>query len=383
MTIALRQGTENNVGNPVVQYVSIRPGPAGDSSDDTAGAGFLVDPDSLTYRIVAPDESELVASTAVNLTTEKVGVGRFAPTFTIDEVGTAGPNPEGDLGTYLVEWTAEVAFGSGTSTVVRTTPFQLIPTDEPLVDAYATVSDMRDECVPDSGVFTDVRVKRALELGARYIERVTKRFFKPVYKGQVGSVNVDGRGGPILQLDEPIIALEEVSFTFTTFSPTDLPVEQGDLRVYNRHIRDNLTMPDDREDPRIEFLRVDSTRFARSFGGPDVDYGLPVLFARSQQNVGLKGVFGYTDYDGSPAGGTPELIRWANMRLAMKHLRPLFRTSGKGATVAGPIVMEKTRTQQVQYASTVGLSTEGAFTGDSEVDQVLSSYVRPPTFRAV
>lgn len=380
MVFAIHHAEANGITNPRIFFAAVRPGPAGDASDADAGSGFLLDPTSLTYRLVNPDGTELQAATAVNLVGEKLGVGRFAPAFTINDVGGGGL--EGDAGVYTVEWVAVIPFGGGTETITKTTTFRLVVAAEVIPDAYALISDLRDEGVPDAGIFSDARLKTALERAKAYITRVTHRTFEPQYK----SLNVDARGGPILQINEPIIAIEEVNFTFTTFSPTDLPVQQGDLRVYNRHIRENLTHPDDRNDPRIEFLRVESTRFAQAFNGPNLDLGSPVLFSRSQQNVNLVGLFGYTDHDGSPTGDTPELIKWVNMRLAFRYLRPMFTTvSRDGSVPSGPVTSEKTRDQAISYATpgSGSSSTAGAFTGDPEIDQILASFTRPPHFAAV
>ena len=381
MTIALRHEEENSPTNPVLFFASIRPGPAGDGSDDAEGAGFLVDPTALSYRLINPDGTELQASTAVDLVAERVGEGRHAPTFQIDDVGAGNGNPAAAAAAdFRIEWTATIPINDlDTVQVVRTTTFRVVAAGTILPDAYVIVEDLRDEGVPTTAIFTDARLRRALELSARYIERATRRRFKPEFKEH----NVDGRGGPILQLDEPIIAVERVAFTFTTFSPADLPIEQGDLRIYNRHIREDLRQPDDREDPRLEFLRVDGTRFSDVYG-TDVNLNSPIRFARSQQNIAVRGLFGYTDYDGSPTGATPELIRWANLRLAMGYLRPLFRTAGSGTSVSGPISMERTRDQTIRYASaSENEAIAGAFTGGHEVDQILSSYKKPPNFAAV
>lgn len=355
MVLALQQNETSSPTNPKLVFAAIRPGPHGNEGDD--GAGFLQDVYSLTVRVLDGAGAELVAEKAVDLDDERLGVGRYAPSLSMGA---------GAVGWGEVQWT--VVREEGGSEETLSTEFRLVLESEPVPDAYATVAEMREEGCPDS--FSDARVKRALERGARLIERITHRQFEPHYK----TINVDGGGGPILQVDEPIVAMEEVLFSFTNFTPVDHGIQQSDLRVYNRHIRENLRSPDDRNDPRIEFLRVG--RY------PHVAYpwGDSIRFADTQQNVTLKGLFGYTDPDGSPLGRTPDLIREANMLLAFKYLRGIYTNFGAGADpISGPVVRQKTRDQEIEYARPEhgGATHMGAFTGDARIDNILSAYIRP------
>ena len=189
MAIAIQQTVANGPTNPVAFFASIRPGPDGDASDNQAGAGFLVDPTSLTYRLVNPDGTELQATTAVNLVAEKLGEGRFAPVFTIDVVG--GSAPASDVGPdYTIEWVAIIPFGSGSVTQNRTTTFRLVKAGATIPDAYALIEDLREEGVPTAGIFTDPRLKIALErakelptMGSTWWEKLNAS--KPAYYDEI------------------------------------------------------------------------------------------------------------------------------------------------------------------------------------------------------
>jgi hypothetical protein len=220
---------------------------------------------------------------------------------------------------------------------------------------------------------------------SRYVEEITGRTFSAAYRVH----DLDGRGGSILQVHTPIVGLTSVTFTFTTFTPADLPVSEGDLRVYNRHIRQRLLEPDDRQDPRVEFLRTPSYRYPRGEILGDVDLlSGDVGFAESQQNVKLKGVFGYTDPDETPFGKTPDLIVEATMRLAARYIQPLWKQLGGAGVIAKPagaISTERTMDQSVSYTNAsfggaAGNAFTGVFTGDPEIDQILALFMRPPRF---
>lgn len=388
----LVRGEANDNANPRVlfawQFSNV--------GEDHEHAGFFQDLESLSFRILRPDGTELVGATVVdvadddNVVDRKAdgGKGRiFILPFT---VALAEPT-----GIYSVETTYVVAPLGGPVLPVKTETYTFRVLDEAMeyVDGgIVQLQDLVDACFPVNdpapcGGFTYTDAVRAIQRATALIEQITSRTFGHEYK----VLDVDGRGGPLVQLEEVIVGLTDVAFTFTTFTPADLPIEEGDLRVYNRHIRQRLFDPDDRNDPRVEFLRTPVDRFPRSQLLGDVDImSSNVGFIDSQQNVKLRGMWGYTDPDDSPFGKVPDLIKEAAMRLTARYIEPLWKQlggAGQHQAAAGPITMEKTLDQQVRFSDVAASgggagAFSGAFTGDPEIDQILAQYMKSPTFRA-
>lgn len=372
-TTALQQGQASNCSNPVLQFVNV--------TNTKDFQGFSRDVNSLEFVILGPDGVAVFPTPGdpndfqtIDVDNDcpvggRIGFGRYVAEWT--------PAADAEVGEWTIRWQMVEEAGGPTLTYDQT--FQLVSSKQPIPDAYVTIAEARAEGVPRG--ISDSQLKRALERASVYVEEVTGRKFYPHYV----AAEVDGEGGPMLQLDEPVIAVETLDFTFTTFTPADLPIESGAIRIYNRHIRLNLFQPDDRDDPRIEFLRVDTTRFPNGFRVRYADLLSNALgFTQSQQNVKVVGLYGYTDPDGSPMGKTPDLIKLVTMRIAfMRYARPLWgQVSGGGQ--AGPILSEKTMDQSVRFADPTSGSNvrQGAFTGDPDTDEILANYCRPPAFRS-
>ena len=385
----LVRGEANDNANPRVLF-AWQP-----SVDGTSQGGFFQPITSLSFRILDPDGAEYLGTTVVTVTdddnvvdrTDENGKGRiFILPFTVDTGQVTGA------------WSAEVTFvadpvdGAPWPSQVVSVPFRLLDEAQPFVDgSYAQVQDMLDNGFPigapaPPGGYSHTDAARALRLASAFVDRVTSRYFEARYH----EYDLDGRGGAALQFDHVAVGLTDVAFTFTTFTPADLPIEAGDLRVYNRHIRQGLLEPDDRNDPRVEFLRVPNYRYPRHGGSDLLSAG--VGFVESQQNVKCRGVWGYTDPDGSPFGKTPELIVEATLRIAASKIQPLWSSIGGagssiGSTPAGPIVEEKTLDQQVKFADVASSNATnnayvGNFTGDPAIDQILALFMAPPKYRS-
>ncbi len=102
------------------------------------------------------------------------------------------------------------------------------------------------------------------------------------------------------------------------------------------------------------------------------------VFPTGKQNIRVKGLWGYTDPDGSPTGSVPFLVRKAIVRLAISKLGTITSESGVQGPV-GPIIEEKTRDQSVKYATPATSRADNAiFTGDPEVDNIILAYAAPP-----
>lgn len=381
----LKQGQASNCANPQLVYAQ-QSFEFPNNTDTIEGAGTMFDVDALDFQIydssgavIAPTPGDANDWTAVDVLNDcpaghRLGVGRYVAAYTVDA--------NADPGAYRVRW--RITERTGDPFTYSDTWYQVIPSTDPLVNSYAQIHDLRCEGVP--GTFSLERMASALERAARFVDDITRRRFVAEYK----TINVDGAGSPILLLREPIVMIEDVVFNTTTFVRQEVRVSSADLRVYNRHIRENMLNPDDRDAPRVELLHsrkygTASDGYVDGYPRGYVPSGGGYGFQDQQQNMQVIGVFGYTEYDGSSMGRTPLAIREVTLRLAMRNLRPLWRTASKGGGgPAGPITMEKTRDQTVQYANTSGsgAATEAAFTGDWEIDSILSMYMAPPNFTA-
>lgn len=409
----LERGTTNSDTNPRVLFAWQSPN-VGDSLESGSPpalrqlkGGFFQPISDLSFRVLRPDGSELIPPTVVDTSNPSNvldkpangGKGRiFVPNFTV---------PLGEpVGMYMFEATfiADPADGGPIPSQTLSFPFRVIDEAQGLITlpggpnfggaaSYVQLVDMLsagfpiDDPAPVGGYsFADAR--RAILEAIQFFDDVTGRFFSPRYR----EFDLDGDGGPAIQTEHVIVGLTDVTFTFTTFTPADLPIEEGDLRVYNRHIRQGLEEPDDRDDPRVEFLRTPVYRFPRSQLLGEVDILSSFIgFTDSQQNVKMRGMWGYTDPDGSPFGKTPERVKEAILRLAARNIQPLWqRIGGAGSQsgIGGPILEEKTMDQSVKFSDVasseggLGSPYAGVWTGDPAIDQIIALYLRPPRFRS-
>lgn len=233
---------------------------------------------------------------------------------------------------------------------------------------YCTISDIRNEGVTEA-LYSDARVSYAITVASQQIEMYTGRWFEP----RNLDFRVDGRNARSIHLDMPIIEISNVYVGETEVALTD-------LIIYNRHMQ-GLTVPDDRDNPRVELLQTLDYDF--SMGGAGLRW-----FPLGQQNVRLVGTFGYTDYDGTATGKIPLPITYACKLLTLRELMPMSDPSSAEAGMAWRTQLLKTRDQQIGYwapSSTAGNSrtVTGAFTGDPRIDTILMRYRRTAQMRAV
>ena len=232
---------------------------------------------------------------------------------------------------------------------------------------YATVADLRAEGVTEVAA-SDSRIESLIALAGSYIERITGRFFEP----REMELTVDGMGGRVLPLGHPIIAVDAVLIDSSPFSTADTPIDPSLYRVYNRHLTQGMVLPDDRDNPKLEFVG------GGELAAAGLDTGL--VWPRGQQNVLVRGVFGYTDPDNTERGRTPELIRHVAKLLVIRELPKLTDPDRReDAQRRWRLTSERTRDQAYTLDA---LRLHGAFTGDPEIDNVLVAFVRPPDLGA-
>lgn len=385
MQNALGPADSSSASNPIldvwVQYPVI--------VDDGTGATISVlgAPVAMSWAIQAITSDDqlgapvTVASGTSNLTADKVpgAEGHYAATTSVSAWSPA-PAAQG-FGRYQITWTISLPppwpppWYTGPTppdppppkVVTMTRDFDVLKQGVPqpwVHGAYATVSDLRDEGV----AVPDMRLLRLIHMASRYAEDATGRFFEPRWQEQ----RLSGTGGRSQQFGDPLIAVHHVSFG----NPVQNTVGLGSLRLYNRHLTARLTNPDDRDDPKIEFVH-----FKEIFGrqrSSSIDsplFGVPfrdLFFPGGVQNVNVLGLWGYTDWDGSPAGRCPELLRHAVKLLVMREIHR-FTDDDRDDRKRYRLTTERTRDQSY----VLDKLEEGPFTGDREVDDLLLRFRRP------
>jgi hypothetical protein len=234
---------------------------------------------------------------------------------------------------------------------------------------YCTIQSLRDEGVTDPP-YSDTRLTNIIKLASAMIDKWTGRWFS----AKQLDLTFDGSGERSLHLDVPIIAITEAYLE-------DTEIDLDGLVVYNRHITQDLTRPDDRDAPRVEIAQ------AFDYTSPLYAEGLRV-WPRGQQNVRLIGTFGYTEYDGTVDGKTPELIQHACRLLVLRELPLLTDEEDRDDIRNGwRLKQVKTRDQSISWASpagmTLGRTGVGQFSGDPEIDTIIMGFRRPHMMRAV
>lgn len=293
---------------------------------------------------------------------DKIGTGHYNAAYTVAE-GTA-------LGTHAIIWYFRFLVTSTEHSFTQ--EFEVIPAAIGSSDnGYCTIAELRAEGVPDS--VTDAEVTTAILIASAMVDKYTQRFFT----ARSLTINVDGGSTPTIFLEQPIISVSALSIDGAA---QDL----DDYVIYNRHITSNLLSPDDRENPRIEV----GQNFSDSALLSSVRMRLSgrKFFPLGQQNIQVTGVFGYTDYDGTATGKTPDLICEATKLLAIRELPDKYTADPTDESFSSHrITGMRTRDQRVQFAdpNKLGLASPGPYTGDRRIDNILMMYAAPPRIGAV
>ncbi len=376
MARAIAQGGSNGAAAPTLDIWI----PAPEGLFDVGGAaippGELVDPTAITFAVfdISTDEkrghpSQIFPGSgtqAVDLVADRIGVGHYAPAFTL--------SPTGELGAHEIHYFVQIEPGGPIiRSRVEFDVLAFVGGDGLL--GYALISDFRAEGVSLSK-HSDERLRRLIGGAKRYIDTVTRRYFEP----RGATVRIDGNNTRTLNLREPIIGVASIN-TVDSLGQMN-PIDVTGVRIYSRHLSQRLTQPDDRNAPRIEWI----TQQPFLVGGSGSYYPAQQYrsgsWPRGTQNIVIAGVFGYTDPDGSLTGCTPDAARRATMLLVWRNLPKLSDVNGRfDAQARHRIKSEKTREQS--YELVPGKSGMGAFTGDVEIDDLLEMLCAPMQIESV
>lgn len=338
------------------------------SLDDDFPAGTLQDVYSVAFEIFDSVYSVVQAKTALNTTTDRISKGRYAATWA---PGSAV------VGQYFVRWFYKAKSADAEKSFDQ--EFELVQL--PYTSShYCTVYDLVDMGLPST--VTAAEAQRMIILGSKYAETYTGRgpfAFDPQFK----TIEVDGSSARAILLGEPIVALEGVKMTIVSaFGQSNLSIISQALRIYNRHLTSNLTIPDDRQSPKVEFIHGDDLNGIGSASTNNTASGYrldTLVWPRGNKNAQFVGLFGYTEWDGSFVGCTPIMLREIVKLLVFRNIVERCGDDREARQRGYRMTQENTRDQGFQYAQPW---LKGWITGDPEIDQLLLTFSRPPMFGA-
>lgn len=321
--------------------------------------GLLTDVFSLTLQITDAAGTQRLAESS--MLANRLGVGRYAAVFT--------PTTAGGwvTGTHIAVWRYRLVDG-GTQFTVRRRFEVLDVANFAAGNEYVGYADSAELRLSSPfSALTVAQVQKLIDSASRKIETLTGRFFEPRYLTSAYSGKDNGR----LLLGQPLIGLASIFELADGTSDALYEVDRTALRFYNRHLEGVLD-PDDRCDPRIEYAT-------------DLIPGRVILqgiFTAGSKNVQLNGLFGYTDYDGSPTGRTPKQLTQVVGYLAAHEYQDPFGLDAS-VSVPGRVKSARTRDQAIEFATGAGSGFQGAITGDRAIDDYLLTLMRPPAMIAV
>lgn len=346
----------------------------------TPVGGVLTDAFSLEFQVfdISTPALELAPMQVFPTppTRQTVNVGLSCPAGGAGKLGTGHYVASGwtvgggeNLGKHKIRWFYKQL--STSAERVLEEEFCVVDAPVSLSTGYAFVHDFRDQGIA-AATASDSKLLQIIQRATRFIDKACNRFFEP--RGMLATV--DGSGTPALFLDMPIVALASV---LEDNMSVDLVNE---AKVYNRHLTEGLTTPDDRDNPKLEFISIVGLLGTSIRANMDRRYWRP-----AQQNILLDGVFGYTEPDlFSLVGVTPDLIRRVCIMLGLRDVAPIGSDDAITASVQARLISERTRDQSYQLGRgridlMGGSGGATPWTDDPEINTILDMYRAPPVVR--
>jgi hypothetical protein len=363
--------------------VSIARGQAANTSNAlldlfTRSGAFLVDAFAVAFAIfdISDDDKLSVpvqvapgsGTTALNLVTDRLGLGHYAASWT--------PGSAVNIGRYRIVWTYQLT--STSAVLTASEDFEVLAAPPvAAVSRYALVADFRDEDIADDATATDARLATLIANASKRVDLVCGQFFD----ARAMQIALDGQQVEALRFNFPIIALG-------TATMDDELLDATLFKVYNRHITQGMLSPDDRMDPRLEFITSLRSRRHVNTIGVNPFTRSQGRFTLGNQNVLVDGVFGYTDPSStSTVGETPALIREATMLLVKRQIPKLGDPDELfDAQQRHRLTSERTRDQSYNLGAGRGganYGPAGPSTGDPLIDDILMTYMAPIRFAGV
>ena len=244
---------------------------------------------------------------------------------------------------------------------------------------YCVIDDIRDEGFAACD-FSDRRVQKAIDRATRFIDAITGQFFEPRNR----TYDLDWRGSPDLLFRVPLIDLTDVNFVNTDGSLGSFLSINDDIIQFNRHVRQGLLDPDDRQSPKIawNFLRpnliVPRTRVRL----------VQDILTRRNQNVRFVGRFGFTDpsqtvgraiaTDAGDAITAPDTIKMINAKFTEADVRGFVTLAGaaNGANNNQFVIAERISADTIRVEEQTLVTEASGFT--ATIPNFPQSGVTPP-----
>jgi len=212
---------------------------------------------------------------------------------------------------------------------------------------------------------SDARMLVLLRRAQNYIERACRQPFRPTEL----TLKVDGPEAEVVHLGVPIIGVEHVKINDST-----ILLDKSCYRVYFTSTLDQYggwSPEDNLHNPRIRMTAPSVADSIYRQGGGSARYTRPGRFAVGAQNQEIKGIFGAL----GPDGCTPELIRYAMLRLIYANTEPLI--PGVVPAPQGDIASESTDRHSISYGTDSGAAPYAALSTCSEVEEIIRSHRAP------
>jgi hypothetical protein len=270
------------------------------------------------------------------------------------------------IGTHRIEWRWKI---SGAA------PYQsgfedfevLVQSAGSSAETYCSVQDIRDEGITVA-MADDAKVLSYIETWQQFIDRACRQWFN----ARAMILEVDGNDGDSLFFSVPIIQIDYLKLNHSAEN-----LDESLFRAYTGRL-----YPDDRRNPRIKLIGPGESR---NIYVPASRLTGRLKFLKGRQNQEIKGIFGYTEADGS----TPKLIRRALIKLVIEKLTaPIFEDPGAVSPVPsvppilGPILEEETDDHRIKYGQAGGATVPrraglSGITQDTEILDILKLYKGP------
>jgi hypothetical protein len=342
-------------------------------------AGVLETPYTLAFQIFdVSTDAKMLAPTQVyptipgqeqlvDLVASKLGDGHFAATWT---VGASEA-----YGRHRIVWYA--ALDAGGFEYSTSVDFDVLEgfgaSGHNGQRGYALVSDLRDEGFTAT-MISNARAIAKIESASRTIDRFTRQFFEP----RELTLKLDGARTAALAIDFPILSIKSVEFT-----DYEGAVDMTALAVYNRHIAQGLTLPDDRRNPKIEWSHSSSIAWGRS--ASTIFDSTSTVWREGTANIEVAGVFGFTEpFELSIGaqvsaffGRTPEAIKRAVMLLVVRDMAKLSRPEDRFEDMNRHRIRSEATRDQNYTLGPGRADSGGAWTGDPEIDGIIADHLAP------
>lgn len=312
--------------------------------------GTLVDPVALDFKIedISTDDARetpvqvfpVAGFEAVDLVADRLSLGRFVAEWAVPE--------DAALGTHRITWRATLAVGEDPAEWSE--DFEVVQLASQAIAGpagYTTIARMRAEGLP-AGRADDDRVAELIDEMSWQIDTLCGWWFEP--RDRV--LQLDGTGTRAMWLPAPIIRLDEVL---------------------------------------VGTSRLDVSTDAFVYGGCPTGPQKPVprldraprgsIWPKGQRNVTIRGVFGYTEENGTAFGRTPYAIRRACEMMVLRGARPLDADADE--RWRGRIVEQRTNRQVIKLSAVDPTSAAVAWDDDPEISRLIARYRRPPAVRVV